>query len=242
MAKSRWTAERIEPVMRYSFIILTAGAIVYNFINAQWEIFLSAVATLLLFLLPTIFSKRTKIVIPAPMQIIILLFIFASMYLGEVHQYFSRFWWWDRMLHATSAFLLGYIGFLLIYTLNKDRNIHVKLSPFFIALFAFCFAVTAGAIWEIFEFLVDNISGSDMQGARNLEQVYGYFDTRLGLLDTMRDLILDTAGALVASAIGYSYSQKKLSKDGTFWKMQDLFIEENPELFPVTQKKKKQAR
>lgn len=240
MTKHKWSAERIEPVMRYSFIILDAGAIVYNFINAQWEIFLSAVVTLLLFLLPTILSKRTRVVIPAPMQMIILLFIFASMYLGEVRQYFHRFWWWDSMLHTTSAFLLGYLGFLLIYTLNKDRNIHVKLSPFFIALFAFCFAVTAGVIWEIFEFLVDNITGSDMQGARNLEQAYGYFNTRLGLLDTMRDLILDTAGALVVSVIGYTYSKKKLQKDSTFWKMKDLFIEENPELFPVTQKKKTQ--
>src|SRR5690554_3053720 len=181
MKERKWTAKRIEPIMRYFFIILTIGAIIFNYLNAQWEIFLSAILTLMIFLLPTILAKRAKISIPAPMQIIILLFIFASMYLGEVQQYFRRYTWWDSMLHTVSAFLLGYIGFLLIYTLNKDRNIHIKLSPFFIALFTFCFAMTVGVTWEIFEFLVDGIFGADMQKSRNLEEVYGYFCTRLGV-------------------------------------------------------------
>ncbi|MBW6515011.1 MAG: hypothetical protein K0B81_00155 [Candidatus Cloacimonetes bacterium] len=224
-------AEKIEPIMRYFFIVITIAAIVYNFINYQWEILLSAILTLLLFLLPTIFSKRTKIHIPALFQIIILLFIFASMYLGEIQNYFYRYSWWDSMLHSISAIILGYIGFLLIYALNKDKNIHVKLSPFFIALFTFCFAMTVGVLWEIFEFGVDTLFGVNMQKARNLEEVYGVFDTRLGVLDTMRDFIVNTIGALIVSVIGYCYSKKKLSKDITFWKLKDQFIEENPELF-----------
>ncbi len=231
MKERKWSARRIEPIMRYFFIILTAAAIVFNYLNAQWEILLSAVLTLLLFLLPTILAKRARISIPAPMQIIILLFIFASMYLGEVQQYFRRFPWWDSMLHSISAFLLGYIGFLLIFTLNKDRNIHIRLSPFFIALFTFCFAMTVGVLWEIFEFLVDGIFGADMQKARNLEEVYGYFSTRLGVLDTMRDFIVNTIGALIVSVIGYKYSKKRMIKDNAFWKLKDQFIEENPDLF-----------
>jgi VanZ family protein len=237
MKERKWTAKRIEPIMRYFFIILTIGAIIFNYLNAQWEIFLSAILTLMIFLLPTILAKRAKISIPAPMQIIILLFIFASMYLGEVQQYFRRYTWWDSMLHTVSAFLLGYIGFLLIYTLNKDRNIHIKLSPFFIALFTFCFAMTVGVIWEIFEFLVDGIFGADMQKSRNLEEVYGYFCTRLGVLDTMRDFIVNTAGALIVSIIGYYYSKKRMVKDNAFWKLKDQFIEENPDLFNKTYKK-----
>ena len=140
------------------------------------------------------------------------------------------------MLHTVSAFLLGYIGFLLIYALNRDRNIHLRLSPFFIALFTFCFAMTVGVLWEIFEFLVDGIFGADMQKARNLEQMYGYFDTRLGLLDTMRDFIVNTLGALIVSVVGYYYSKRKMVRDNTFWKLKDEFIEENPDLF---EKKKK---
>ncbi len=229
--KKKSLLQKIEPVMRYLFILLTIPAIVYNYMIAQWEVFFSAILTLFLFLLPTVFSRRTKISIPAAFQIIILLFIFASMYLGEIHNYFYRYHWWDSMLHLTSAVILGYIGFLLIYALNKNRNIHLTLSPLFIAIFTFCFAMTVGVIWEIFEFAVDSLLGVNMQKARNLEVVYGYFDTRLGLLDTMRDLIVNSIGALFVSVVGYYYSKKKMVKDNTFWVLKDKFIEENPELF-----------
>lgn len=223
--------EKIVIIMRYFFLILTALAIVGSIYYRQWETLLSAFLTFILLLLPTIFSKRTKISIPTPFQVIILLFIFASMYLGEVHNFFYRIWWWDIMLHSTSAVILGYLGFILIYALNKDRNIDVKLSPFFIALFTFCFASAIGVIWEIFEFVVDSAFGVNMQKARDLERVYGYFDTRLGLIDTMRDFIVNTIGALFVSILGYYYSKKKMGSESTFVKLKDQFINENPNLF-----------
>lgn len=226
-----FNSTKIEAYMRWVFITLTALAVGYNLWDQSWEIFWSAVITLILFMLPTILTKRTKISIPAPFQIIILLFIFASMYLGEIHNYFYRYRWWDRMLHTSSAILLGYIGFLLIYALNKDSRIQLRLSPFFMALFSFCFAMTVGTIWEIFEYVVDASLGVNMQKARNLELVYGYFDTRLGLLDTMQDLIVDAVGALFVSIVGYLHIKRKQPADSAFWKYHQQFIEENPEIF-----------
>lgn len=224
-------AEKIEKIMCYFFLFLTSIAIVGSIQYRYWETLLSAFLTFVLLLLPTIFYKRTKIFIPPSFQIIILLFIFASMYLGAVHHYFYRFWWWDIMLHSISAVILGYIGFLLIYALNKDKNIHIKLSPFFIALFTFCFASTVGIVWEIFEFGVDSILGVNMQRAKDLEEAYGFFDTRLGVIDTMRDLAVNTLGALLASIIGYYYSKRKISSASPFTKLKNQFIEENPSLF-----------
>lgn len=225
------STEKIEKTMRWIFIVLTALAIAFNFWIRSWEVFWSAVMTLILFLLPTFFAKRQKISIPAPFMIIITIFIFLSMYLGEIHHFFYRFTWWDTMLHSSSAVILAYIGFLLIYTLNKDSRAHVRLSPFFMALFSFCFALTMGALWEIFEYGVDAILGMNMQKARNLEEIYGVFDTRLGVLDTMRDLIVDALGAFVVSLIGYLRLKRKGSEDSRFWRLHQQFIEENPNLF-----------
>nr|MDK2850569.1 hypothetical protein [Candidatus Cloacimonadota bacterium] len=222
---------KLERYMRHTFVVLTALAAVYNIIDQQWEIFFSAITTLILFLLPTIFTKRTRISIPAPFQIVILIFIFASMYLGEIHSYFYRYRWWDLMLHSLSAVILAYVGFLLIYALNKDRRIEVKINPFFMALFSFCFAVMIGTIWEIFEYLVDASLGVNMQKARNLEQIYGFFDTRLGVMDTMQDFIVNTIGALLVSTIGYSHIKHRKDEDSAFWIFHRQFIEENPELF-----------
>lgn len=217
--------------MRYTFIVLTVLALAYNFWQQSWEVFFSALMTLVLFLMPSLLARKSKIVIPAPFQIIIVLFIFASMYLGEIHGYFYRYKWWDTMLHSNSAIILAYIGFLLIYTLNKDRKMHIRLSPFFMALFSFCFALTIGALWEIFEYTVDAIFGVNMQKARNLEELYGAFDTRLGVLDTMRDLIVDALGALFVSVVGYFSIKNKDKNQSRFWKLHQQFLDENPELF-----------
>jgi len=229
-------AEKVEMVMRFTFICMTILAIVYSIFSidddtVNWEGITSLFIALILFILPTIFLKRTRLKIPVTFQIFFLLFIFASLYLGEMHNFYYRYTWWDSMLHSTSAIMLAYIGFLLIFTLNRDQNIHLNLSPFFIALFSFCFAVAMGALWEIFEYLVDALVGSNMQKARNLETIYGFFDTRLGVRDTMKDMIENTIGALFVSVIGYYYCKKKMIKDNTFWRLKDQFIEDNPDLF-----------
>ena len=65
-------------------------------------------------------------------------------------------------------------------------------------MFAFCFGVAAGAVWEIFEFVVDQLFNTNMQ--------------KNGLVDTMWDLIVDSIGALITSLVGYYYIKgKKLS-------------------------------
>ncbi len=221
----------IEKIMRWVFIALTVLAIAYNFYFRSWEIFWSAVMTLILFLLPSFFTKNNIIRIPTAFQIIITLFIFASMYLGEVQHFFYKYSWWDRMLHSSSAIILAYIGYLLVFTLNRDSRMHVRLSPFFMSLFSFCFAVSMGVLWEIFEYTVDSLLGVNMQKARGLETVRGIFDTRLGVLDTMQDLIVDTLGALFVSVVGYIHLKRKATDDSRFWYLNRRFIEENPDLF-----------
>ena len=85
--------------------------------------------------------------------------------------------------------------------LNKAKEIPVTLTPIFVAFFAFCFAVTLGALWEIYEFTFDGILGLNMQkfALEDGTQLIG----RLALTDTMKDLIVDCIGAFVMSLIGY---------------------------------------
>jgi hypothetical protein len=64
-----------------------------------------------------------------------------------------------------------------------------------------------------------------------LEKVYGVFDTRLGVIDTMRDLIVDAVGALIVSVTGYIHMTHRKDEDSAFWAMQKQFVEANPDLF-----------
>ena len=75
------------------------------------------------------------------------------------------------------------------------------------ALFAFCFAVAIGAIWEIYEFSLDHLFELNMQKYRhsNGEEFVGHS----AVTDTMTDIIIDTAGAFLATAVGYFSIKRK---------------------------------
>tara|TARA_Y100000310_G_C20241599_1_gene604917 strand:- start:179 stop:619 length:441 start_codon:yes stop_codon:yes gene_type:complete len=126
------------------------------------------------------------------------------------------------MLHTFSGVLLGAMGFTLVYILNSNPRVHVKMKPLFVAIFALSFAVAVGTIWEIFEFIMDSAFGLNMQ--------------RSGLVDTMWDLIVDLIGALFASIIGFI--SLKIKKTFFMGNMINKFIRNNPHIFKKIVKEK----
>lgn len=150
---------------------------------------------------PSVLEKRFGVYLPNTLQIIITLFIFAAQVLGEMNNFYDKIPWWDTMLHATSGTILGLLGFMFVYLLNKNSESNVKLSPIFVVLFAFCFAITMGVFWEFFEYGSDRLLGYNMQKFRMPGQD--------GLVDTMEDLIVDTIGAIVACVFGWLYIKQE---------------------------------
>ena len=189
--------------------------------NGQWLNALLVIAIILLVAGPSIFGPRLPVVMPAEIHVLAVIFIFSALFLGEVRSYYEKIWWWDIVLHTSSGFLLGIVGFLLVYVLNENKRVHLQMRPRFVALFAFLFAVTVGAFWEIFEFAMDSFFGMDMQKAM--------FDDDSGLTDTMWDLIVDIVGALVISGLGWSYLHRKEQSFLQAWIRK--FIARNPQLF-----------
>ena len=155
---------------------------------------------------PSILEKKFGVYLPNTLQIVITLFIFAAQVLGEMSGFYDKISWWDTMLHATSGVILGLVGFLFIYLLNEKGDANVNLSPIFVVIVAFCFALTMGVFWEIFEFSADRLLGFNMQKFRMPGQD--------GLIDTMEDLIVDAIGAIIACIFGWRYMEKR--KDTLF--------------------------
>jgi len=212
-SKNITKGEKIKIIFSYILRFTILLAIIGSIINSNWmALFVSSLALVLTFL-PVIIERNMKIDLPAEFEILIILFIYASLFLGEIHNYYTLFWWWDIILHIGSGIALGFLGFLLMFMLYEENKIRAK--PVTIVLFSFCFALAAGAMWEIFEFSIDNIFGQDMQ--------------KSGLVDTMWDLIVDAGGALFTSIIGFIYL--KGGKTRLFDRFLKRFIEKNPNLF-----------
>jgi hypothetical protein len=190
--------------------------------GGQWASAVLVALIMALTLAPVVLKERLPVRIPAELQLLAILFVFASLFLGEVRSFYERIWWWDMALHAVSGLLLGILGFLLVYVLNENRRVSFQLHPRFLALFAFVFAVAVGALWEIFEFAMDRLLGTNMQ-----KPMLG---DPSGLTDTMWDLILDASGALVVSLFGWWYLRRRERSFIEVWI--GKFIDHNPRLFP----------
>lgn len=122
------------------------------------------VLALIVFMLPPIIDKKFNIELPGGLEISAVIFTFMCVLGGEFGHLYAQYPLWDKILHTFSGFLISAIGLALIEFLNKSRRSVLRLSPVFIALFAFGFSMSVAVLWEVFEFAVDSISGTtDMQ-------------------------------------------------------------------------------
>ena len=168
---------------------------------------LQCVLGILVIHIPTMFHHRWRIDIPIPLYVLYMIFLYCAIFLGEVASFYAKIPYWDDMLHAMSSMMTGFFGYMLIAILNREARSKLDLSPFFVALFAFCFSVTIGAVWEIYEFLADSALGLNMQ--KFMEADGNLLIGKEALFDTMKDLIVDTLGAAFASAIGLLSMHRK---------------------------------
>ncbi|PIN89977.1 hypothetical protein COU60_02690 [Candidatus Pacearchaeota archaeon CG10_big_fil_rev_8_21_14_0_10_34_76] len=78
-------------------------AMVAGVVNQNWLVVFVASITLSLTFLPFLFEKSFKIDIPIEFELAIVIFIYATLFLGESQGYYTKFWGWDLILHAGSA-------------------------------------------------------------------------------------------------------------------------------------------
>lgn len=149
----------IYVLLRLSVIVM----LIMQFFNRNYENVLLCILTLVLFMLPSMIERKLAIDLPDTLEIIILLFIYSAEILGEIQAYYIQFPYWDTMLHTLNGFLCAAIGFSLVDLLNRQERVSMHLSPFYMAVVAFCFSMTVGVLWEFFEHFMDVVIRVDMQ-------------------------------------------------------------------------------
>ncbi len=180
--------------------LVMAVEVVLLIVEQQWMHVFLVVGIMVVMLSPVFLKARLPVKLPHEVQIVAIAFVFAALFLGEIRGYYERFWWWDLALHGTAGFLLGILGFMIVYILNENEQVDVHMRPSFVALFAFCFSQALGALWEIFEFAMDNLFGLTMQKPT--------LGDPSGLTDTMWDLQVNAVGAVVISLVGWRYLRR----------------------------------
>lgn len=216
------------------FVVLT---MVLQLFNKNYENVFLCLLTLLLMIIPSFIQAEFKIELPSTLEIILLLFIFSAEILGEIQAFYIHFPFWDTILHTLNGFLCAAIGFSLVAIMNNNERLSFQLSPLFMSVVAFCFSMTIGSLWELFEFAMDSLFQFDMQKdtiihtinsvaldpsqsnipvtITNIKDVVingkplglGGY-LDIGLIDSMYDLIVNFIGAFTFSFFGYFYAKK----------------------------------
>lgn len=213
-------------VIFFSFIAVYALLIAYgvismfnpNYDTAQAKLIcLSGVSGLLLTiaipLLDLLFGVKTSSFV----QITIHLLGFLSLVLGEGFCLYYKISWWDTFLHFYSGLLFSIIGAGLVNAVFSKQNITHKTLIAIIG--GVLISLSIGFIWEIYEFTLDSLFGTNMQ--KSIPEIDGIFnggDTtlpligsndiiaeffkspegyRYALMDTMEDIICCFTGTLV---------------------------------------------
>ena len=164
------------------------------FLLQDWVSMVNAVLILFLMLLPRLVKSVYSIYLPIGLELGIVGFIFLSVFLGSLRNYYECFPLWDGILHFQAGILLGIVGFVVVYLLNTGIKSKLTMSPGFVAFFSVCFSLAMSVIWEIYEYTADSWFLYNMQES--------------GLPDTMGDLIVNAAGAVIVAILGYVWMKK----------------------------------
>jgi hypothetical protein len=151
--------------------------------------FLISILVGICFLIPFMISaiaNRKKILLPSGFNIVSILFIFGTQYLGELRKFYTRYWWWDLLLHGVFGIYTVIISLNISQgIISKNQGTSQRRYKILNKIYAFSFSVALGTIWEIFEYVGDYLFKTKM--------------VKGGLEDTATDLLVHLIAAFVTA-------------------------------------------
>ena len=214
--KSTKRLKIIKTIICTLTMIMLIAAIVFLFIvddSKKIRRLIFSIVQLLLMMgiiiLPDHLKDKLGLKIPIMLETSLTVFAFCGFVLGDVFDFYKKIPVWDSILHAFSGIILAYVGFVLIDYFVKRDSINLSMGHMYICVSVVLFSLALGAIWEIGEYLVDDIFGTNNQQYMTSTRgtLYGKEDEPLlgheALNDTMKDLMLDLAGASIVGVVEY---------------------------------------
>ncbi len=212
----RWKAAGVAACLLFCLVTFILFAVKRDFPKAGM-----AVVSVVYVLIPFTVERLFRFRIQAPLYFVILVYTICPL-LGFSYKFYYLIAWWDDLLHAFAGLIFAMFGAYLPRVLNKKGEVSIAVC----ALFALVFSIAVASVWEFAEFGMDSLFGTDMQKDTLLADgrssyllgkllnlpvdqmanvsgtiaadgtiIKGYVD--IGLLDTMVDMMVETAGALV---------------------------------------------
>lgn len=177
---------------------------------------MQCIMALVIFNVPLFISRKFKCYIPNFITVLLYIFIFMHFILGEIYRAYDHILLYDKFLHTSSGMVFCLLSLSIVWLFNNSEDGKVKLSPFFVVLFTFCFTLTLEYLWEIVEYGCDRLIGLNMQRWQDsIVETLPNGDTvhsvpwGNAIADTMGDMIVNVVGSFVMCVIIYVSMKKK---------------------------------
>ncbi len=208
----------------YAALLFCLFSLVLFIIKRDYSKTLMSFVSILYVLLPGVAEKLCKFKIGPTLYVIVIIYAVCPL-LGYSYDFYYYLDWWDDILHAFAGFIFAMLGAYLPHVLDKEHKPSLAMCAFS----AFFFSVAISGLWELCEFSMDTLFGTDMQKdtelfgmrpsyllsellgepigtLRDIREIFLIIDGQplppdtyvdLGLIDTMKDIFVETLGAAV---------------------------------------------
>lgn len=164
--------------LTYLIQVLILLSAAYSLVVGEYFLGFSAGIAFLLTMAPALVTKNTSLCLPWEINLLIILSLYLHV-IGHVGDYYVLFApYYDKLTHFLSSTTIALLAFFV--AILAEHYGDIRLTDPAVLTFIMTLTLAAGATWEICEFIVDQVFGTNLQ---------------LGNTDTMADLIVDLAGA-----------------------------------------------
>ncbi|MBI4426621.1 MAG: hypothetical protein HY567_03505 [Candidatus Kerfeldbacteria bacterium] len=181
----------MQKIIIASVYLVQAGLLVYELI-AQYDsrgrqnaLAITNLATIAIYVLVQRYVRRRYGI---TLHWIVLVILSAGVWLdavGNFQHFYARYWWWDRLTHAVGG-LAATVGVYMIAVALWQAG-RLAVSWRVLNLYVFCLAQTLGALYEVSEWVGDEL----------------FLTHRVqGLFDTPRDIFFNMIGGVTVVLIG----------------------------------------
>ena len=188
MMVHNWRHVRLSTVLSWILKLLMIGLLPVEVYYGEYLFAIATVAAIVISIVPSLIQHNYDVTLPFELDLLITLSLFLHTFMGEGLDFYKRLWIWDKILHFYGSAVVGMLAFVTVYTLHYTKKLRLTLP--LIAFFTIAIAMAVGGIWEIGEFAVDKLFTRMTQDS---------------LDDTMWDMILDLAGAVIIAGLGLLY-------------------------------------
>lgn len=162
-----------------ALILLAAASSV---LAGEYFLGFAAAVAFLLTTTPALMARNLHLYLPWEINLLIAVSFYLHV-MGHVEGYYVTLApCYDKLAHLIASATVGLVAFFI--ALFAEHRGDIRLTGGAIIVFILTATLAAGVIWEIYEFTVDQVFGTNLQ---------------FGNADTMSDLIADLVGGTIAA-------------------------------------------